>query len=94
VKDVEVDFSEDGIPVSFDLGGQIWIVGAEPLRWYERRSWWETDGRMGRRPGESLRIEIDMWRLQATPGLEPSADLITFEIIHDETGRWYVRKQT
>lgn len=49
---------------------------------------------MGRRAGESRRIEIEVWRLQATPGLDPAEELITFEIVHDETGRWYVRKQT
>jgi hypothetical protein len=48
----------------------------------------------GRQLGEARRIEIEVWCLQAIPGLEPSEHLVTFEIVHDETGHWCIRKQT
>lgn len=93
MKETVVTLSPEGIPVSFELEGRTWVVVVDPVRWYERRSWWETDGRMGRQ-GESRRIDIEVWQLQARLERSPSSDLITFEVVHDETGKWLVRAQS
>ncbi|WP_227471713.1 hypothetical protein [Paenarthrobacter sp. YJN-5] len=93
MRDVDVTVNPEGIPVSFELEGRTWVVGAEPVRWYERRNWWETDRRMGR-PGEARSIDVQVWQLQARLGRNPSSDLVTFEVIRDETGRWLVRAQS
>ncbi|TQJ66586.1 hypothetical protein FBY31_0622 [Arthrobacter sp. SLBN-100] len=92
MKEVSVSLGPEGVPVSFELEGQTWLVGAEPVRWFERRSWWETDLRMGR--GESLRIDAEVWQLQARLGRNSDSDLTTFEVVHDETGKWLVRAQS
>lgn len=92
MRDVSVSLDAEGVPVAFELDGRSWVVGAEPVRWYERRKWWETDRRMGR-PGESRVIEIQVWQLQARLGRNPSSDLVTFEVIRGETGKWLVRAQ-
>lgn len=92
MKDAVVSLGPEGVPVAFELDGRTWVVGAEPVRWFERRAWWETDRRMGR-PGEARRIEVEVWQLQARLGRNPSGELITFEIVHDEMGKWLVRAQ-
>lgn len=93
MKEVVVSLSPEGVPVSFELAGRTWFVGVEPVRWYERRSWWETDRRMARQ-GESRRIDVEVWQLQAHLGRNETGDLITFEVVHDETGRWLVRAES
>lgn len=84
--------SAEGVPVAFELDGRTWVVGAEPVRWYERRSWWETDRRMAQ--GRGLGIDVEVWQLQASLGRNPGGDLVTFEVVHDETGTWRVRAQS
>lgn len=90
--EVSVTVTAEGVPVAFELNGRTWVVGAEPVRWFERRKWWETDARMGR-PGEALRIDVEVWQLQARLGPNPASELLTFEVVHDETGKWQVRAQ-
>lgn len=42
VENLEVTTSAAGVPVSFIYMGGSWVVGVEPVRWYERVPWWET----------------------------------------------------
>lgn len=86
--------NEDGTPVSFVLDGETWKVAPDAVRWFERRSWWETDLRMPA-VGGGARIDVEVWRLQAraeraggqTSGLE------TFEIAATPDGRRIVRSR-
>ncbi|MDD0856706.1 hypothetical protein NHF46_00690 [Arthrobacter alpinus] len=68
-----------GAPVSFIRGGRTWHVGAEPVRWYERQSWWATTARAPK--GGSLRIDVEVWQVQARIGKNPRTPLVTFELV-------------
>lgn len=46
MEEIEVAITADGLPVSFVRHGKTWHVAVEPVRWYERVSWWETDTRL------------------------------------------------
>lgn len=48
---------DDGAPVSFVLDGHTWLVAPDAVRWFERRSWWETDLRM---PATDAAVRIDV----------------------------------
>jgi hypothetical protein len=90
VKSIDVTTSEEGVPIYFALEGQIWLIGAEPVRWFERVSWWATKTRMSvRDPGS--RIDIEVWQLQAHPAAGSSEDLVTFEVVRDGS-EWLIRK--
>jgi hypothetical protein len=39
VKSIDVTTSDDGVPIYFALDRQIWLVGPQPVRWFERVSW-------------------------------------------------------
>lgn len=82
----------DGTPVSFVLNGETWKVAPDAVRWFERRSWWETDLRMPA-GGGGARIDVEIWRLQARPErpASPGAGLETFEIAATPDGRRVVR---
>lgn len=83
---------DDGVPVSFVLDGQPWLVAPDAVRWFERRSWWETDLRMPALGG-AAQIDVEIWRLQAR--LERGGtELETFELAATPDGRWVVRSRT
>ena len=77
--------------MSFTLDGQLWVVAADAVRWFERVAWWETKSRMSTRD-EGNRIDVEVWRLQAFTGEPEAAELTTFELVHDEPD-WTVRSQ-
>ncbi|MEO3931401.1 hypothetical protein WMO79_01120 [Micrococcaceae bacterium Sec7.4] len=85
-----VTVSADGVPVAFTVGGDIWIVAADPVRWYERIPWWETETRM---PRESGRIDVEVWQLQAAAADAASeSPEATFILVRDQnTGEWHLR---
>ena len=68
-----------GAPASFVRDGRTWHVGAVPVRWYERVAWWETSARMPR--GGDLRIDVEVWQVQARIGHNPRSPLVTFELV-------------
>lgn len=68
-----------GAPVSFVRGGRTWRVGAEPVRWYERVAWWETATRAPK--GGPLRIDVEVWQVQARIGRNERSPLVTFELV-------------
>lgn len=79
-----------GVPVSFVRNGSTWHVGTEPLRWFERVSWWETETRMPK--GESVRIDVVVWQVQARIGHNPRSELVTFELVlGTDRETWTVR---
>lgn len=85
---------EDGAPVFFILDGQIWLVAPDAIRWFERRSWWETDLRMPALGG-TARIDVEVWRLQARPEHGGAGGrLETFEIAATPEGARVIRSRT
>jgi hypothetical protein len=83
---VEVDCSSAGIPVSLLWQGCSYTIGPEPVRWYERRSWWEEEIRaeVGRGPGL---VDHEIWRVQARAGGKGPA--WTFDLSHHlGSNRW------
>ncbi|HEX9228518.1 MAG TPA: hypothetical protein VF885_18095 [Arthrobacter sp.] len=89
---IDVTTSEAGVPIYFALDGQIWLVGPQPVRWFERVAWWETKTRMSARdPGS--RIDVEVWQLQAHPAAGEPEDLVTFEAVRDGS-EWTVRART
>ncbi len=59
-------------------GGREWLVGAEPVRWFERVSWWEAERRM---PKGLSRVDVEVWQVQARLGRNGGSTLTTMEII-------------
>lgn len=81
----------DSIPMSLQIDGRTWTTGAEPVRWYERINWWETQRRAPR--GSTPRIDVEVWQVQARLGR--AGDLVTYELLHDrDSGGWEVRSRS
>ncbi|QOD05699.1 hypothetical protein [Pseudarthrobacter sp. BIM B-2242] len=83
---------DDGAPVSFVLDGRTWLVAPDAVRWFERRSWWETDLRMPALGG-GARIDVEIWRLQARRE-DGGTGLETFEIAASPEGGRVVCSRT
>lgn len=67
-------------------------MAVEPVRWYERVSWWETERRMP--PGGCVRIDVVVWQVQARIGHNPKSDLVTFELVlGTDRETWTVRSK-
>lgn len=90
MESLTVTLSPEGVPVAFTVGGDIWIVAADPVRWYERIPWWETEARM---PREQGRIDVEVWQLQAVPAdAQSEAPEATFTLVRSQTmGEWSLR---
>ncbi|EMY35002.1 hypothetical protein D477_006698 [Arthrobacter crystallopoietes BAB-32] len=59
---VEVRFTPQGVPLAVRWRGRLWPVAAEPVHWFSRWNWWESELPAG--PGRGQLIEIEYWRLQ------------------------------
>lgn len=89
MKNVEVELRA-GAPVSFIRADRTWHVGTEPVRWYERQPWWETARRAPK--GGDLRIDVEVWQVQARIGRNPRTPLVTFELVlGQDRASWTVR---
>lgn len=87
---VVLNTSPDGSPLAVISGGREWFVGAEPLRWFERVKWWESERRMPRGSG---RVDIEVLRLQMRLGQNEDSELVTMELVRDgQGGNWRVRE--
>lgn len=79
----------EGLPRAVVRGGREWTVGAEPVRWFERVSWWEAERRM---PKGLSRVDVEVWQVQARLGRSSGSALTTMEIIRDGLGGgWRLR---
>uniref|UniRef100_UPI003F4921D0 hypothetical protein n=1 Tax=Paenarthrobacter nicotinovorans TaxID=29320 RepID=UPI003F4921D0 len=58
---VDVRFTLDGTPLAVRYDGRIWAVAAEPVRWFERESWWETQNRA---PAGAAVVDTTVWQVQ------------------------------
>jgi hypothetical protein len=90
MESLTVSLSPEGVPVEFTVAGDSWLVVEEPVRWYERIPWWETESRMPRGHG---RIDVEVWQLQANhDAAGPGASAVTFVLVRNQnTGEWHLR---
>ncbi|WP_051388995.1 DUF6504 family protein [Arthrobacter sp. 35W] len=83
---VEVELSAEGLPLRLAWQGGSYELGADPVRWYERRSWWEKELRAPLGHGPGL-VDHEIWRVQAR--LDGKGELYTFDLSrHVGSGRW------
>lgn len=82
--------SAAGAPISFVRNGSTWRIAPDPVRWFERLSWWETARRAPK--GGNLRIDVVVWQVQARIGRNPRTPLVTFKLVlgQDRSG-WTIR---
>jgi len=72
---VDVRFTLDGLPLAIRYDGHIWAVAADPVRWFERGNWWETQPRV---PVGAAVVDTAVWRVQVR--INTSSPLRTMEI--------------
>ncbi|MCC3265217.1 DUF6504 family protein [Arthrobacter gengyunqii] len=83
---IEVVCSPAGQPLRLVHGGHTYKVAADPVRWYERRNWWDEEARAERGRGPGL-VDSEIWRVQAR--LTPRSPLRTLDLSHDiSSDRW------
>lgn len=88
-EEIAVTTNEDGVPLIIHRQGRAWVVGAEPMRWYERTKWWQEAQRMPRGEG---RMDVQVWRVQARLGRNTRSDLVTMDLEKGHgDGPWRVR---
>lgn len=77
---VDVRFTAAGTPLAVRYDGRVWAVAAEPLHWFTRNSWWQTQRTVP--VGVGNVVDIEHWRVQVRLGTS-SAALRTFELRRD-----------
>ncbi|GHD01977.1 DUF6504 family protein [Zhihengliuella salsuginis] len=83
---IEISCSPAGVPERLHWQGQDYAVSAEPVRWFERRSWWAEEQRAQRGSGRGL-VDHEIWRVQAR-GVEDGQHR-TFDLSrHQRSKRW------
>jgi len=88
---VEMRLTTAGVPLRFRWRGRIYHLGADPVRWFERRPWWVKQARMSR--GRGVGVELLVWQVQARLAGNPRAELLTFELsCEPESDTWWVLK--
>lgn len=76
---VDVRFTPAGTPLAVRHEGRIWAVAADPVHWFARDSWWDTQRTAAVGSGDLVSIEY--WRVQVRLG--SSSALRTFELRRD-----------
>lgn len=89
---VEVIQSATGAPLHLILQGVRYTLAATPLRWFERRKWWEEVSRVAPGSGAGL-VEQEVWRVEMRRDDQPQAPLQSFDLVKYLPGeRWRVLK--
>jgi len=79
----------NGIPASVVCRGREWLLGAEPVRWFERVNWWETNRRM---PKGRSRVDVEVLQVQVRLGSNAGSALTTMLLERDGLGGgWRLR---
>ncbi|UUL75120.1 hypothetical protein NG819_12010 [Pseudarthrobacter sp. Fe7] len=87
---VIVQTDSDGIPTAVFSRGREWAVGAEPVRWFERINWWETNRRM---PKGNSGVDVEVLQLQVRLGSNHRSALTTMYLQRDGLGGgWRLRE--
>lgn len=71
---VDVRFSTTGRPLAVRHDGRLWVITEDPVRWFERDSWWQT--RTSAPVGVGNIVDIEFWRVQVK--LSSNSALRTF----------------
>ncbi|WP_307857151.1 hypothetical protein [Pseudarthrobacter albicanus] len=64
--DVDVRFTPAGTPLAVRHEGRIWAVAADPVHWFTRDAWWDTQRTAAVGSGDLVSIEF--WRVQVRLG--------------------------
>lgn len=72
---VDVRFTLAGEPLAIRYNGNVWAVAGDPVRWFERESWWVTHLRA---PVGSAVVDVEVWRVQVR--INTASPLRTMEI--------------
>ncbi|MDJ0318961.1 hypothetical protein [Pseudarthrobacter sp. PS3-L1] len=72
---VDVRFTLAGVPLAIRYAGRIWAIAADPVRWYEREPWWDTQTRA---PIGVDVVNVHVWRVQVR--INTASPLRTMEI--------------
>lgn len=59
---VDLRFTPQGAPLAVRWRGRLWPVAADPVHWFSRRNWWESNLPDGLRHGNV--VDLEFWRLQ------------------------------
>lgn len=87
---VIVRTDKEGIPTAVISRGREWSLGAEPVRWFERVNWWETNSRMPRGRGC---VDVEVLRVQVRLGRNRNSALATMVLERDGLGGgWRLRE--
>lgn len=82
--------SASGAPTTVVTSGRQWAVSAEPVRWFERVSWWEAQRRM---PRGLSRVDVEVLQVQVRLGSNPKSALTTMTLVRDGLGgSWRLRE--
>ena len=73
---VDIRFTPQGVPLAVRWRGRLWPVAAEPLHWFSRWNWWESNLPAG--PGQGNIVDIEFWRLQVRA--TSTSPLLTLEV--------------
>ncbi|REE02978.1 DUF6504 family protein [Citricoccus nitrophenolicus] len=85
---VAVGCTTAGAPERLEWNGRIYVLAAEPVRWYERRKWWTEERRAERGRGAGL-VDHEVWRVQVRLEKARNAPLLTLDLSHHvDSGRW------
>jgi hypothetical protein len=76
---VDVRFTPAGVPLAVRYNGRIWVVAAEPVRWFSRSDWWRT----AKRGPVGIGNLVDIEHLQVQVRLTSTSALRTFELRRD-----------
>ncbi|MCD4853741.1 hypothetical protein LN996_23265 [Arthrobacter sp. AK01] len=81
--------SLQGSPVAVVRGSREWQIVVDPVRWFERVSWWEHSRRMPRGQG---RVDVEVWQVQVRLGNNDRSGIATWELVRDGIGGgWCLR---
>ena len=84
---VDVRFTAAGTPLAIRHDGRVWPVAAEPVHWFARDSWWETQRTAP--VGVGNVVDVEHWRVQVRLGSSTSA-LRTFELRRDPLSKQWL----
>lgn len=85
---IAVQCSADGVPLRLEWEGRLYVIAADPVRWYERRKWWTEERRAERGRGAGL-VDHEVWRVQVRLEKARNAPLLTLDLSHHvDSGRW------
>ncbi|WNB89601.1 DUF6504 family protein [Glutamicibacter protophormiae] len=75
-----------GVPREVVHRGRVHRVVEPPVRWYERRNWWESEDRVPRESRTSM-VDRELWQVQALQGGTTAP--CTFRLVRNQVSdRW------